>query len=249
MATNSLIEWTNHTWNPWVGCLKVSPGCKFCYMYAEQGRYGSDPKMIRKTTSVFRAPYTWKEPAKVFTCSWSDFFIEHADAWRADAWEIIKNTPHLTYQILTKRPQNIAARLPGDWGDGYPNVWLGVSVENEDYTWRLDTLATVPASVHFVSYEPALGPVDFSPWLASDALHWLISGGESGLGCRPANSDWFRSVRDQCQRYGVAYFHKQNGGNHFIDGSKGGHHLDGETWRQFPIITPAQLPLVQAGLF
>ncbi|RIK26717.1 MAG: hypothetical protein DCC55_39815, partial [Chloroflexi bacterium] len=220
---NTAIEWTNHTWNPWLGCLKVSPGCKQCYMYAWQERYGQNPKDVRRAAkATFNSALTLRAWA---ACSWvtlpdssielsgrcvplinvaplsrfaifSDFFIEHADAWRPEAWGIIRATPHLTYQILTKRPQNIASRLPADWGDGYPNVWLGVSVETEQYTSRLDILSSIPALVRFVSYEPALGPVDFSPWLASGSLHWIISGGESGSGCRPANPDWFRAVRD-----------------------------------------------------
>ncbi|RIK38013.1 MAG: hypothetical protein DCC55_22505 [Chloroflexi bacterium] len=235
MTTNTAIEWTNHTWNPWRGCLKVSPGCKACYMYREQTRYGNDPKaIVRAKDATFYAPHKWKEPARVFTCSWSDFFIALADGWRFDAWNTIRATPHLTYQILTKRPENITDRLPPDWGTGWPNVWLGVSVESQDYDGRLRQLAQIPAKVRFVSYEPALGPLNLRPWLYTRSLDWVISGGESGHYPRPADLDWFRSVRDQCVQYGVAYFHKQHGGHSKIDGSYGGHLLDGQSWRQFP---------------
>lgn len=116
MGKNSGIEWTDHTWNPWQGCLKVSPGCKQCYMYRDKKRYGQDPMVVvRSKPGTFRKPLQWKQPAKVFTCSWSDFFIEQADNWIDDAWNIIRQTPHLTYQILTKRPENIKDRLPEDW--------------------------------------------------------------------------------------------------------------------------------------
>jgi protein gp37 len=234
---NSAIEWTDNTWNPWVGCLKVSPGCKQCYMYRDQERYGNDPRAIRRTApATFDAPLKWSKPEKVFTCSWSDFFIERADAWRDEAWSIIRRTPHLTYQVLTKRPENISGRLPDDWDDGWPNVWLGVSVENSDYLWRLEALADIPARVRFVSYEPALGPVDFSAY-APVLLHWIISGGESGYAPRPANPEWFLSVREQCERSGIAHFHKQNGGSRKVDGAWGGRELDGKIYHNFPEAT------------
>ena len=233
MTTNSKIEWTTHTWNPWQGCIKVSPGCKNCYMYRDQERYGRDPRDIhRSAPATFNAPLKWTEPARVFTCSWSDFFLPEANEWRAEAWDIIRHTPHLTYQVLTKRPENIAAALPVGWGNGWDNVQLGVSVETEKYLNRIDILATIPAKVRFVSYEPALGPVDFTRYV--DVLDWIISGGESGYKPRPADLDWFRKVRDVCRDNDVAYFHKQNGGSRKIDGAWGGRLLDGETWNQFP---------------
>lgn len=240
---NSKIEWTDHSWNPWRGCLKVSPGCKACYMYRDQERYGRDPRVVVKaSTPTFFAPLKWKEPAKVFTCSWSDWFIDQADEWRDAAWDIVRSTPHLTYQILTKRPENIADRLPHDWGDGWPNVWLGVSVERQDYVWRIYRLAEIPAIVRFVSYEPALGPVDFSEFMDYDGkgwIDWLISGGESGHAtgrykARPHDLNWFRQARDDCQKWGVPYFHKQHGGTRKIDGTWGGRLLDGREWNEFP---------------
>lgn len=236
MGQNSKIEWTNATWNPWQGCLKVSPGCKQCYMYRDKERYGQDPKtVIRSSPATFNAPLKWGEPRKVFTCSWSDFFIEQADNWRDDAWNIIRQTPHLTYQILTKRPENIARRLPDDWGDGWPNVWLGVSVESAQYHHRIITLSDIPSRIRFVSYEPALGPVDFEPVMSLGLIDWLISGGESGHSPRPANLDWFRQARADCQKWNVAYFHKQHGGSGKIDGAWGGRLLDGREWNEMPI--------------
>ncbi len=235
MGTNSKIEWTDHTWNPWQGCLKVSPGCKQCYMYRDKKRYGQDPMVVvRSKAPTFRKPLTWKRPARVFTCSWSDFFIDQADPWIGDAWDIIRQTPHLTYQILTKRPENIKDMLPGDWGPGWRNVWLGVSVESNQYLARVDTLSKIPAHIKFVSYEPALEYVDFSPY--SSIINWLISGGESGPHSRPASNIWFRQVRDDCTRNNIAFFHKQKGGDRKIDGAWGGRQLDGKVWNQFPFL-------------
>src|SRR3990167_11527130 len=110
MSDKTHINWTEATWNPWHGCIKVSPGCKNCYMYREKNRYGQDPAVVvRSKPATFNAPLKWKEPARVFTCSWSDFFIKQADPWRDEAWDIIYQTPHLTYLILTKRPERIEA--------------------------------------------------------------------------------------------------------------------------------------------
>jgi protein gp37 len=260
MGTTTHINWTEHTWNPWQGCRKVSPGCKFCYMYRDKERYGQDPKkVVRSTPATFNKPLGWKEPARVFTCSWSDWFIEEADAWRDEAWDIIKRTPHLTYQILTKRPERIADHLPADWGEGYLNVWLGVSVESQEYAnERIPLLLQAPAQVRFLSCEPLLGPLDLEyircPWCnefeddcpmcMADAdgnwinsllsINWVITGGESGPKARPAQLEWFKSIRDQCQSNYVAYHHKQHGGWHRVNGEWGGRELDGKTWDELP---------------
>ena len=161
MAQESKIQWTDATVNFWTGCKKVSAGCKFCYMYRDKERYGLDPtQVIRTSDKTFYAATKWKEPKRIFTCSWSDFFIDEADQWRADAWEVIRNTPQHTWMILTKRPERILNCLPPDWGStGYPNVWLGVSVEDEDTTWRIAYFSIIPAVCRFVSFEPLLAPV------------------------------------------------------------------------------------------
>src|SRR5689334_23079211 len=166
MGERTNIGWTDATWNPWHGCKKVSPGCKHCYMYRDKERYGQDPTKVVRSKTKFRDPFKWADGRMVFTCSWSDWFIEEADAWRPEAWEIIKATPHHTYQILTKRPERIAGHLPPDWGRGYPNVWLGVSVENQDYVERILRLLAEPAAVHFISAEPLLGPLNLLPYLS-----------------------------------------------------------------------------------
>lgn len=238
MGKNSAIQWTDNTWNPWRGCHKVGDGCKNCYMYRGQRRYGGDPAaVIRAADATFYAPLKWTGPALVFVCSWSDFFIEEADPWRTEAWDVIRQSPHLTFQIPSKRPENIADRLPSDWGAGWPNVWLGVSVESDRYYRRLDILETIPAALRFVSAEPLLGPLDLRPYLAGGRWHWVITGGESDpKDPRPADPAWFRDIRDQCLTAGIPYFHKQNGGRHQIGDAWGGRVLDGQTWAQRPAI-------------
>lgn len=170
MGDETKIEWTDKTWNPWRGCTKVSPGCDRCYMFAEQRRYGKDPEVVTRCgPQTFSAPLRWHrklaegERRLVFTSSWTDFFHKDADEWRDEAWDIIRRTPSLTYQILTKRPSLIESRLPSDWGpNGYPNVWLVTSAENQEHAdRRIPILLKVPAVVHGVSAEPMLGPIDF----------------------------------------------------------------------------------------
>lgn len=239
MGETTGISWTQATWNPWHGCQKVSQGCKFCYMYREKERYGQDPRVVQRGKTTFNQPLKWKEPRLIFTCSWSDFFIAEADAWRDEAWDIIRGTPHHTYQILTKRPERIADHVPHDWP--LPNVWLGTSIESQPYVEkRIEHLLRIPAVVRFLSCEPLLGPLDLSHYLyrlrctecgktsaqedsqtfefctdetivEGSPISWVITGGESGPAARPSHPDWFRDIRDLCVAAGVAYHHKQNG--------------------------------------
>lgn len=230
MGTKTGISWTGKTWNPWRGCHKLSPGCRNCYMFAEQIRYKLTPgpnTVVR--TKTWNDPFRWNREAEhdgqavmVFTCSWSDFFIEEADQWRSEAWAIIRTTPWLTYQILTKRPERIIDCLPPDWGDGYKNVWLGTSIENADYLWRSDVLRCIPAHIRFISAEPLLGPLT---GLNLTGYHWLIAGGESGQDFRLMHHDWARELRDLCATNNVAFFYKQGNGvrsgmNDTIDGNE-----------------------------
>lgn len=183
MGTTSKIQWTEATWNPWTGCHKVSPGCKFCYMYRDKERFKKDPnEVIKSSQKTFKSPLNWEQGKVIFTCSWSDFFVEEADEWRNEAWGIIKKTPHHTYQILTKRPERIIECLPDDWGvEGYPNVWIGVSVESHALMPRVVKLVNVPCKTRFISFEPLLGSIDVRPYKAvMEKIHWSIIGGESG---------------------------------------------------------------------
>jgi protein gp37 len=226
MGQFSGIEWTEATWNPWHGCVRVSPGCAHCYMYREKKRYGQEPSAVIKGKTTFGAPLKWSEPCLIFTCSWSDFFIEEADSWRPEAWDIIRATPRHTYQILTKRPERIAAHLPDGWP--FANVWLGVSVENPRFYWRIELLRQVPAFLRFLSLEPLLAPM---PSLPFDGISWVIVGGESGPKCRRMKAEWVREIRAQCVEAGVPFFFKQWGGpRKDVAGRK----LDGRVWNEMP---------------
>lgn len=243
MSTQTLISWADHTWNPWRGCTRVSSGCANCYMFAAQRRWGRDPSVVTRTTkSVWDTPRKWQRDARaagqtrrVFACSWSDWFHADADSWRPEAWERIKSTPDLIYMILTKRADRIADHLPPSWGDGWPNVWLGVTCEDQSQSHRVESLSRVPAVVRFVSYEPAIGPLSLD--LQRLGVSWVIYGGESGPGYRPEGEpgdpkQWARSMRDQCHAAGVAYFHKQSAATH----TERGVELDGEIYHELPVI-------------
>ena len=211
------ISWTDYSWNPWIGCRKVSLGCKNCFMFRDQKRYGNDPTEIRRSKTTFDYPLSLmvhKETkgTLIFVCSWSDFFLEEADEWRDEAWDIIRRTPHLTYQILTKRPENILSRLPDDWGDGWENVWLGVSIENHKQSKRGWRLTDIPSRVRFISIEPLLDWVFINGLLSFQDFHWVIVGGESGSNCRPMKLEWARLIQDACKQHGIAFFMKQDSG-------------------------------------
>lgn len=212
MGKNTGIGWTDNTWNPFQGCRKISPGCKNCYMYREKNRFGQDPEnIIRSSPATFNSPLKWKDKARVFVCSWSDFFIEEADPWRGDAWDIIRKTPHLIYQILTKRPHNIESRLPEDWP--LKNVWLGVTAENqEQYNARVPIMASIESELRFVSIEPMLDKILLFPW--QDHIDWIICGGESAPKNKLRNMDtsWCHILLEQCRASNTAFFMKQMSG-------------------------------------
>ncbi len=239
MGYRTRIEWADSSWNPWLGCTKVSPGCRNCYAERIEERYGRDFSVVRRVAPrTFAGPLRWKEPRMIFTCSMSDFFHEDADPWRPEAWEIIRKTPWHTYQILTKRPERIDVCLPQDWDQGWPHVWLGTSVESQTYDYRIAQLAEVPAKVRFLSCEPLLGPLnlDFDPgyfWFSS--IGWVIVGGESDpTAPRPMEPSWVRSIRDFCQAWETPFFFKQWGGRSKVDGVWGGRVLDGRIWDGMP---------------
>lgn len=181
MAENSKIEWTDHTFNPWMGCTKVSPACDNCYAEVQTGRFkqvGWGPHAPRKRTSngYWEVPMKWNRKAegaenrpRVFCASLADVFDNHKSIlpeWREDLWQLIRSTPNLDWLLLTKRPQNIERYLPADWGEGWINVWLGTTVENQtEAERRISQLLNVPASIRFLSCEPLLGSLDLTPWL------------------------------------------------------------------------------------
>lgn len=216
MSANSNIAWTDHTFNIAWGCQKISPGCKNCYADTLSTRYGYNvfgPHGNRRwfDEKHWVEPLKWnaKGPARVFSSSMCDIFEDNAIVERElqKLWPLIRETPNLTWQLLTKRADRIARFLPSDWGDGYPNVWLGVSVENEDYVWRAEELRQIPAHVRFISYEPALGPIDHAINLKD--IHWLIYGGESGPHHRQDSDAWCDCIAAACALSGTTFFFKQ----------------------------------------
>ena len=241
MGASTIIAWTDRTFNIAWGCIKVSPGCKHCYADTLSGRYGWDvwgPSKPRRTFGEkhWGEPLKWNQEAerkrtrcRVFCSSMCDVFEEHEtiDAEREKLWPLIRRTPWLDWQILTKRSERIAASLPVDWEDGYANVWLGVSIESNDYVSRADDLRAVPGTVRFVSYEPALGPLD---QLNLCGIDWVIYGGESGANFRQHDLAWPREMKRRCDEAGVAFFYKQSAAYRTELGTT----LDGHEVRNYP---------------
>lgn len=237
------IEWTEATWNPTTGCDKVSPGCDNCYaltlskrlkaMGAEKYQLDGSPVTsgpgfgIAVHESALTQPLRWRSPKLVFVNSMSDLF--HAKVpltFVQRVFDVMRATPQHTYQVLTKR----SARLPkiADKLDWPENLWLGVSVEDDEHLNRVDHLRQVPVSVRFLSCEPLLGPL---PNLDLTGIDWLITGGESGPNARPVDAEWVRDIRDRCIESDVPFFHKQWGGR---TPKAGGRELDGSVWGQMP---------------
>lgn len=256
---NSKIQWTESTVNFWQGCHKISEGCKYCYMFRIKSEDGRNGNLITRTSdkTFYQALY-WKEPHVIFTCSMSDFFLEEADEWREDAWDVIRRTPQHTWQILTKRPDRIKECLPPDWGNGWSNVWLGVTVENQKHMSRVKVLSEIPSVIRFISAEPMLEELNFLVESEGkrliDDIHWIILGGESGeetgaYRYRPAELDWFRrAINDLKSQTSAAVFMKQTG-SHLkkVMGLKGHHGGDITEWpkdiqvREMPVIIPSKL--------
>lgn len=241
MSETTGIEWTDHTFNIAWGCMKVSPGCAHCYADTLSRRYGHDVWGPASTTArrTF-GPKHWAEPLRwnraaqadgvrrrVFCCSMCDVFEDHPtiDAERAKLWPLIRATPHLNWQLLTKRPERIASALPDDWGSGYPNVWLGTSIESGEYCGRMYDLLSVPAVVRFLSIEPLLEHftlgLDAALYAAEEAgvelsrdqwPDWVIIGGESGPKHREMPMDGFESLVCESRYGGAAVFVKQDSG-------------------------------------
>jgi protein gp37 len=224
---NTSIEWTDKSWNPTTGCNKVSPGCIHCYAETITKRFrfpnGFDLTLYPERVEQ---PLSWKKPSKIFVNSMSDLFHEEVPLdFIQSVFETIKKTPQHTYQILTKRPERLVELAPHL--EFHKNIWLGVSVESQDYISRIDLLRQVPANVRFLSCEPLLG----SLYLDLTNIDWVIVGGESGQKHRPINLDWVRDIRNQCRRAKVAFFFKQVGGK---TSKSGGNSLDGKKYLEFP---------------
>jgi protein gp37 len=233
----SKIEWTDGTWNPVIGCTKVSPGCANCYAEALAERFRGVPGHpfergfdLRLVPAKLEEPLTWASPRKVFVCSMSDLFHERVpEDYIEQVFKVMVAARQHTFQVLTKRSGRMAALaryLP--WPE---NVWAGVSIESAGYVGRVRDLQRVPAAVRFVSLEPLIGPVGTLPLSHVD---WVIVGGESGPRARPMELAWAREVQEQCQRARVPFFLKQLGGRR---GKRGGDQavLDGRRWCEYPL--------------
>ncbi len=249
MAQQSPIEWTEATWNPVTGCDKVSPGCAHCYAetFAERFRgvrghpyeQGFD---LQLRPERLKQPLAWRKPRMIFVNSMSDLFHERVpEEYIASVFGVMQQASWHTFQILTKRSErlaDLADTLP--WPD---NVWMGVSVENQRWTTRIDALRRVPAAIRFLSCEPLLGPLQ----LDLTGIHWVIVGGESGHGARPMQPAWAHDIRAQCEAARVAFFFKQWGAHNEagrrVGKGKAGRELDGGTWDGMPkLATQSALP-------
>ena len=236
MASNSSIEWTESTWNPVTGCTKVSPGCKHCYaermakrlQAMGQSNYTNGFELTLQEHAI-QLPLHWKKPQVIFVNSMSDLFHEDIPVeFILRAFDVMKRADWHQFQILTKRSDRLLelnAML--SWA---PNIWMGVSVENQDYTFRIDHLRGTNAHIKFLSLEPLLGSLRS---LDLTGIDWVIVGGESGPGARPMDPSWVIEIREQCQMAQVPFFFKQWGG---INKKKTGRELEGKTWDDMPMI-------------
>ena len=251
---DSGIDWCDKTWNPITGCDPVSAGCKNCWAkrMAKRlaGRCGYPPAPDEFTVTLqdnrLREPYAWRKPRRVFVCSMSDLFHRQVpDTYLDQVFQVMKETPQHTYQLLTKRPVRMHDYLSGLGSYNWPllNVWLGVTIENQvEADWRIRWLAQTPAAVHWLSLEPLLEAIDLQVEcghgvgdlaLEGGYIDWVVVGAESGPGRRPMNEDWVRALKDQCVEHAVAFFYKQR---YYEVTGKREHMptLDNRRWAQYP---------------
>lgn len=242
MAEETAISWADATFNPWIGCTKVSTGpqgaCENCYAERDNGRRGWvpgwGPGVPRRRTKTWGNPRAWDRKAqqtgyrpRVFCASLADVFDnEVPQEWRDDLWQLIRETPNLRWMLLTKRIGNATKMLPDDWPFGHVGLMSTLATQEE---WDRDILKLMntPAAWHGVSAEPLLGPIKIGLWRPD----WIITGGESGPGHRYTDPDWVRSLRDQCAKAGIAFHHKQWGG---VRPKDNGCELDGREHKDFP---------------
>jgi protein gp37 len=248
------IEWTDSTWNPVAGCSIITAGCTHCYamemakrleamgiekysgLTRKTGKRTVWNGVVREDREALAIPYGWKKPRKIFVNSMSDLFHEGVnDEFILRVWKVMRETPHHNYQILTKRPERMAALVASQIGDVLPNVWLGTSIENAEIVNRVDHLRLVPAAIRFISFEPLIGSVGVVD--LSD-IHWAIVGGESGKSARPIKEEWIDEIYSQCLTAGTAFFFKQWGtwgkDNKKRSKKANGREYRGQTWDEMP---------------
>ena len=248
MGDKSGIEWTEATWNPTTGCDRTSPGCDNCYALTlakrlkamGQAKYqrDGDPRTsgpgfdLTLHPAALALPKSWDAPRTIFVNSMSDLFHPKVPLdYIRQVFDVIGETPQHSYQVLTKRSKRLTQTA--DCLEWPPNLWMGVSVEDSRYSFRINHLQTVPAAVRFLSCEPLLGPLEA---LELEGIQWVIAGGESGGNARPMDPDWVRSIRDQCLDAGVAFFFKQWGGR---TPKAHGRELDGAIHDEMPQVAVA----------
>mgnify|MGYP001148242608 CR=1 FL=1 len=234
MGTRSGIEWTESTWNPVTGCTKVSPGCKHCYAERMalrlramgQPNYANGFKLTIHE-HMLEWPLRWKKPQMIFVNSMSDLFHEDVPLeFIQEVFDVMRRASRHIFQVLTKRSRRLLElNQEIDWP---PNVWMGVSMENQDYMFRIEHLRQTSAHLKFLSLEPLLGPL---PNLDLDGIGWVIVGGESGPGARPIKEEWVIDIRDQCLAANIPFFFKQWGG---LRKKRARRVLQGRTWDEMP---------------
>jgi len=237
MAINSKIEWTGNTWNPVTGCTQISDGCQNCYAkkMAERLRLMGCKKyekgfQVALHEECLSEPFKWKNPSMVFVNSMSDLFHEDVPIdFIKLIFNVMKNNSQHIFQLLTKRPERLAKIAEQlEWT---PNIWQGVTVENQKFVKRIDLLRSIPSQTKFISFEPLLsdvGVIDLS------GIDWAIVGGESGPRSRPIELNWILNIKDQCERQEVLFYFKQWGGT---NKKKAGRELLGQTWDAVPMVT------------
>lgn len=234
MSANSSIEWTESTWNPLTGCTKISPGCQHCYAERMAKRLQamgqpsySNGFRLTLHPEALDLPLRWRKPQTVFVNSMSDLFHDSVPTkFIHDVFDVMKRADWHRFQVLTKRSDRLLALSPElPWPS---HIWMGVSVENQDHTFRIDQLRKTGARIKFLSLEPLLGPLSE---IDLGQIDWVIVGGESGPGARPMNPSWVTSIRDRCQGAGVPFFFKQWGG---FRKKKAGREFEGRTWDEMP---------------
>ncbi len=212
-------------WNPWHGCHKLSAGCVNCYVYRTDGKHGIDSSVVVKTKS-FGLPVRKKRDGSykigagemVYTCFSSDFFVEDADGWRGEAWEMIRSRPDLRFLMITKRIDRLQAVVPDDWGEGYDNVTICCTMENQERAdYRLPIYRAAPVKHKIIVCEPLLSAVDLSPYLGA-WVEQVIVGGESGREARTCHYDWVLGIRRQCMEHGISFRFRQTGARLLKDG-------------------------------
>ena len=231
----SRIEWTEKTWNCITGCTKFSAGCMHCYAELMtrrlkamgQSKYANGFEVVTIHHDILEQPLQWKKPRRIFVNSMSDTFHKDVpEEFICRIFDTMNRAHWHQFQVLTKRSERLLELDPHlDWAE---NIWMGVTVERADYTYRIDHLRKTGANTRFLSMEPLLGPI---PDLNLEGIHWVIVGGESGPGARPMLEEWVLDIRDQCQENDVPFFFKQIGG---VNKKKNGRLLEGRTWDEYP---------------